>query len=126
VEAAERAVELQSGRIVYGQPLESVGEPIDVGRSHKWCISYKRHCLGPKCRCCEPPMTILLPVKEPCGCCVVEVPVCVPACCTDAPKVHCRRGLFGRYIVTYDWCCGNHVKIVMTRHGDLIVHYFGQ
>lgn len=112
--------------LIPAEGVESLGPSISAVSASRWNVCYKRHILGPKCKCCLPPVNVVLQVKEPCGCCLIDVPVCIPACCTGAPEVHCRRGVFGRHVVTYDWCCGYHLKIVMTKHGDLIVHYFGQ
>ena len=124
--AAERVGQPGPEPIMMGQPVQVVGGPVYNSSAGRWRISYRHHHLGPKCRCCQPPINMILQVKEPCGCCLIDVPVCVPGCCAGVPEVQCRRGLFGRQIVTYDWCCGNHLKIVMTRHGDLTVHYFGR
>jgi len=56
------------------------------------CIVY-RHC-GPKLCCnCDPPKEIVLKVKDPCTGCVVEVPICLPACCEGEPEVCYGRGL---------------------------------
>jgi hypothetical protein len=68
----------------------------------------------------------MLLVKDPCvyGC-YVQVPVCLPVCCTGEPDVDCKRGLLGRDIVEYEWCCGYRVKIVFDRRGDVTVHTFG-
>jgi hypothetical protein len=91
------------------------------------CITYKAHrpCRKTCCDCAAPVQTVLL-VKDPCVCgCLVNVPVCLPACCTGAPEVCCHRGLLGRAVVEYEWCCGYRVKIVFDRCGDLIVHSYG-
>ena len=54
-------------------------------------------------RAADPPARAVLQVKDPCcGRCPVEIPVCIPVCCTDAPKVRCRCGLLGRGYVTYE------------------------
>jgi hypothetical protein len=101
---------------VYGQPVHSVQRP----------VSYKRHpLLGPKCNCCLPPLKMVLQVTDPCTGCLVDVPVCIPGCCCDVPSVCCRRGLFGRSIVSYEWCCGFHLNVIFDRHGCVSVHYFG-
>ena len=101
---------------IYAQPVHSVQRP----------IAYKHHHLrGPKCKSCLPPIQMVLQVKDPCTCCLVDVPVCVPACCSDVPDVSCRRGLLGRTIVSYQWCCGFHLNVVFDRFGCVTVHYFG-
>jgi hypothetical protein len=71
---------------------------------------------------CAGTTTIVLTVKDAC-CCAVEVPVCVPVCCTDAPCVDSRCGIFGRSIVEYSWNCGYRVQIVLTKHGNVRVTY---
>lgn len=74
--------------------------------------------------CCQPPPPIqtTLCVRPPCSCCVKDVVVCVPGCCTEAPTVCWRQGLFGRQIATYTWaCCGHSVDVVVTRRGDVRV-----
>jgi hypothetical protein len=104
----------------------------DVGTSvppccTKPCISYRHHrrCRRHCCCDCRPPVSVVLQVVDPCRSCYVEVPVCLPACCGDTPTVCSRRGLFGRRIVDYSWCCGYHIKVVFRRCGDLIVHCYG-
>lgn len=71
-----------------------------------------------------PPVEVILCVEDPVTCCVYEVSVCVPACCAaEAPSYEgCRRGLFKRKILTYNWACCDHcVDIVITKHGRTIV-----
>lgn len=93
----------------------------------KRCIRYHYHPLHRKvCRdCCKPPFKAVVTVEDKCCGCLIEVPICVPACCEDAPKVSTHCGVFGRQVTEYCWCCGYRVKIVMDRCGDLHVHYFG-
>ena len=90
-------------------------------------IEYRNHCrLRKGAFACAPPMQTVLAVPAGgCGQCAVEVPVCIPACCTDAPQVNARRGLLGRTRVLYRWCCGFEVEVVFCGNGDLIVHYDG-
>jgi hypothetical protein len=88
------------------------------------CITYKHH---GRSKCCLPRIETVLAVKDPCACgCFIEVPLCIPGCCTTAPEMCCKTGLFGRQIVEYKWCCGYRVKIIFDRHGDLIVHTFAR
>jgi len=70
-------------------------------------------------------MDVILQVKDPCACCVVEVPVCIPACCTTPPTVCCYKGFLRRQVVEYSWACGFKLKVVFDRHGDIAVHYYG-
>ena len=79
---------------------------------------------APACNPCQK-MNIILQVKDPCTCCIVEVPVCIPVCCTGNPSVCCHRGFLGRQIVTYSWCCGVSVDIIFKRNGCYIVRYCG-
>jgi hypothetical protein len=94
------------------------------------CIRYWDHKLSHKCHrdCCkcEPPTKLILQVKDPCCCeCVVEVPVCAPACLEGEPKVESCCGPLGRGVVTYAWCSGFKVKVVFHLDADLTVHTFG-
>jgi hypothetical protein len=83
-------------------------------------------CCVPDCKpCCQPKIEVILQVKDPCTCCIIEVPVCIPACCTGNPTVCCRSGFLGRHIVTYSWCCGVSVDIVFKRNGCYFVRYHG-
>jgi hypothetical protein len=70
-----------------------------------------------------PGMNVVLCVDDPCDCCAgQEVGVCVPCCCTEAPCVSWRDGVFGRRVATYTWkCCSYSVDVVLTRRGDVIV-----
>ena len=92
---------------------------------YKPCISYfyrgcRRVCCG-----CDPPVKVVLKVKDPCCCCYVNVPVCLPACCKGKPCVTSRCGLFGRGIVHYSWACGFSIRVVTTAQGDVRVTSFG-
>lgn len=80
---------------------------------------------APVCMPCPPKMNVVLQVKDPCTCCLVEVPVCIPACCTGNPSVCCHRGFLGRQIVTYSWSCGISVDIIFKRNGCYVVRYCG-
>ncbi len=88
-------------------------------------IKYVHHGRVPECARCLTPIETVLEVKVPCGCTTttVPVPVCLPACCTDAPQVTWRDGLSGREVVRYDYCCGVSVKIVVRPSGGIVVHY---
>jgi hypothetical protein len=76
-----------------------------------------------KANCAPPPIEVALCVDDPCDPCPPQqVCVCVPCCCTEAPCVSWRNGLFGRRVATYSWeCCGHSVEVVVTRRGELIV-----
>jgi hypothetical protein len=87
-------------------------------------ICYRSH---KGCGCYDPckKMELILQVKDPCACCLVEVPVCIPACCTTAPRVCCYKGFLRREVVEYSWDCGFCLKVVFDRCGDVTVHYYG-
>ena len=88
------------------------------------CIEY-RHC-GRAVSCCQPPVQTALMVKDPCSCCEIPIPVCLPACCLDArASVDCRHGLFARGIVTYDYACGVSVTVRFKLSGEILVTYRG-
>lgn len=90
------------------------------------CITYRHR--GPMlcCGCCDPPVQTILKVKDPCTCCEVEVPVCLPACCKGEPTVCCGVGFLGRDVVAYEWCCGFSVRVAFKHSGDLIVTTWGR
>jgi len=90
------------------------------------CISYHYRGCRDICCGCPTPIKTVLQVKNPCSCCVVEVPVCLPGCCNTAPKVCCHSGIFGREVVDYDYCCGFRVRVAFTRCGDVVVTYIGR
>ncbi|MBI1248074.1 hypothetical protein GC197_09560 [bacterium] len=92
------------------------------------CFHYKKHCLFVKkvCPCdCSPPVEAVLQVVDPRCNCYVDVPICMPACCTGVPCIDSRCGLFDRGIVVYEWCCGYKVKVVFKQCGKVDVHYYG-
>lgn len=105
----------------------AVVEPASICCAPQYCISYRPHHVRRSVCCdgCVEPVQTILHVQDPCTCCPIEVPVCVPGCCTDAPCVTTRRGLFGRTVTEYCWCCGFRVKIIMTRGHDIIVYTYG-
>ena len=117
--------------VVPAQPAPVVEAGCHDCCAPKYCIEYRKHHVRRRvccdcCGCCVEPYTTMLQVTDPCTCCPIEVPVCVPGCCTDAPCVSCRRGLFGRTITEYTWCCGYRVRIVLsTRRSTLTVHTYG-
>ena len=92
-------------------------------------IRYVAHRLCRRvCCCCAPePRQTILQVQDPGSCCcrLVDVPICLPGCCDDAPCVRSRGGLFCRGVVTYTWCCGYTVRVVFHHRGDITVHTYG-
>lgn len=93
------------------------------------CITYRHAALDLSrlCRpkCCKPPVQLVLATKNPCTCCPVDVPVCLPGCCCGEPTVDCRKTLIGEGLVTYEWCCGVSVSIRYKKCGDVLVTYRG-
>lgn len=93
------------------------------------CIKYRHAALdlGRLCRpkCCKPPIKAVLATKNPCTCCPVDVPVCLPGCCCGEPVVDCRKTLVGEGLVTYSWCCGVSVSIRYKKCGEVLVTYRG-
>ena len=84
------------------------------------CITYRHR--GPKLCCgCAPSVETVLAVSNPCTCCPVQVPVCLPSCCCGEPTVCCHRGLVGRDVVSYQWCCGFRVDVRFLACGDIVV-----
>lgn len=83
---------------------------------------------GPKlcCGCCQPPVETVLTVNDPCTCCPVNIPVCVPACCQGQPTVSNRSGLLGCCITEFEWCCGFRVTVKYKRCGDIVVVTHGR
>lgn len=89
------------------------------------CIAYKSHrFLRCKWDCCNT-QKVVLQVPDYCCCCLVEVPVCIPACCSGEPTVCTHCGHFGRSVVEYSWCCGYHLKVIFDRCGNVTVHSYG-
>jgi hypothetical protein len=69
---------------------------------------------------------LVMVTKNPADGCLYEIPLCVPACCVDEPRVNAERGIFGRGIVEYCWRCGFKAEVKF-RHilGDVKVEYEG-
>lgn len=105
-------------------------QPAQKGAYHKGhvatCVRYVQHRpLKKTCCGCGTSYHTTLPVYDPSTCCMIDVPVCLPSCCQEAPTASGRNGLLGRGITTFNWCCGYKVRIVATKHGDVTVHYYG-
>jgi len=93
--------------------------PADAGHHHH------QACCDSACTCCEPPpVEVTWCVHDPVTCCDYKVSACVPACCAGIEPCldGCRRGWFGRKILTYKFpCCDHCVDVVITKHGRTIV-----
>ncbi|HWB13269.1 MAG TPA: hypothetical protein VG826_28850 [Pirellulales bacterium] len=85
------------------------------------CIIYRHRGHHRACCDCAPPIETILTATDPCTCCPVAIPVCVPACCQCAPTVSCHNGLFGHGVVQYDWSCGYRVTVRFKHNGDVVV-----
>lgn len=81
------------------------------------CIIYKH--LRPRCEPCGPRYETVLFAKDPCTCCDVQVPVCLPTCCTGEPQICCK----GLRVTEYTWCTGYKVRVIVAGNGKVIVHY---
>lgn len=107
--------------LVTSQPAVVASQPVSVGPAYPICcdrdIVY-RH-LRPRLEPCGPRYDLNLLVKDPWECCYLQVPLCLPCCCTGEPEV-CHKG---KAVVEYTWCCGYKVRLILTRHGRVIVHY---
>ncbi|MEX0677079.1 MAG: hypothetical protein WD063_08390 [Pirellulales bacterium] len=121
--ADAQTASIANAETVTAEPISGAPEPDCCPPP---CIKY-RHC-GPKLCCgpCKPPKQIVLKVKNPCTCCEVEVPVCLPACCEGDPTVCCGKGFLCRDVVEYEWCCGFYVRVAFKRCGDLVVTTWGR
>ena len=89
------------------------------------CIEYRHHG-RPICCCdCNTPATIhaVLQVRNPRTCCMMEIPVCLPGCCTDQPCVSGHCGALGRGVMRFRYCCGVRITVVFRACGDIIVTY---
>lgn len=90
------------------------------------CVRYVQHRVHRKTCCdCGASYQTVLTVVDPKSCCPIDVPVCVPACCTDLPQCSGRDGILGRGITKFSWCCGYSVRVVVGHRGDVTVHYYG-
>ena len=88
------------------------------------CIEYQ-HRGRPICCCDCTPVQTTLQVTDPCTCCTIGIPVCLPGCCNGCPNV-CSRCpiLFNREVVKYEYCCGVTVVIKVSKCGDILVTYW--
>lgn len=80
------------------------------------CITYRHHGHRKVCCGCAPSYETVLCATNPKTCCPVNIPVCVPGCCTGAPSMTCRH-----HTVRYEWCCGYKVTVRFKHNGDVVV-----
>jgi hypothetical protein len=76
-------------------------------------------------RCYGPGVNTAVCIDNPsdCTCTQYQVNLCVPSCCTGAPRVCPSTGLFGRGKVDLVWDCGFTATVVFRAHGGAIVIY---
>jgi hypothetical protein len=117
----QKAIPLAKGDCLCGKSSCGCHQERHIRYRHEWVPGKldKRVCCT-----CDPPARAVLQVTDPC-CrrCPVEIPVCVPVCCTGTPQVKSRCGLLGRGYITYEWCCGFTIRVVFQLDGDIVVHY---
>ena len=106
--------------------VEELATPSAAGADCCWhpCICYEhRGC--PVCCCNDsPPIKTALKITDPCTCCTVDVPICLPGCCTGEPCVRDRCPiLFNREVIRYEYCCGVTVVVRIKKCGDIVVTY---
>jgi hypothetical protein len=90
------------------------------------CIKYRTHLSARLMLCSTNQIQVTMSVDNPADCkgCKIEVPMCVPCCCTGEPTVTSDCGLLGRGIVEYCGPCGFKAKVVFRPTlRDVIVHY---
>lgn len=116
---------------------QSAQQPLMVQKSYivqksaalcpAYCISYHNHRKLRK-RCCGycTPIKTIVAVPDPSRCgCAAEVCITIPSCCTGAPCVTSKVGLFGRGIVIYKWPTGQMVQVIFKKHTPhVMVHNF--
>ncbi len=105
---------------VYAEPLP---QPYPAVQSYP-AVHVKYRTRGED-RSCVPPLRIHMPVQDP-RCCekIVEVPMCIPGCCTEMPRTKSYVGLLGRGVVWYEWCCGFRARVSFYGDCDVVVTYF--
>ena len=93
----------------------------------KYRFVYRQHQVRRQVCCdpCVPNVEMVLQVTDPCTCCPIDVPVCVPGCCTEPPCVTNRGGVLGRSITEFTWSNGFRVRGVHTARDVLVVHTYG-
>lgn len=107
-------------------PFQAMQKGVYQKASVATCVRYvQHHPLRKNCCNCGPSYQTVLSVVDPKTCCPIDVPVCLPACCTGYPHSDGRGGLFGRGITNFCWGCGYRVRVVVSHHGDVTVHYYG-
>lgn len=130
--AAFRAARAEAAASLQGpasaQPVQPMGEPVLVPAAVGTAVCCPQPCLIYRHRghhragCgCAPPVEMVLSAMNPCTCCPVAIPVCVPACCQCAPSVSCHSGLFCAGVVDFDWSCGYRITVRFRHNGEVVV-----
>jgi hypothetical protein len=71
-------------------------------------------------------VNLVMITQNPADGCYYEIPLCIPACCTDEPRISGGRGILGRGVVEYCWECGFRAEVKFRhRLGDVKVEYEG-
>lgn len=109
----------EEGHVVQGACCEDTCGHCGPNIHHKYRLTARRALR------CQGSVKVCMHVVNPACCgCPVEIPMCIPCCCTEPPKVSSDCGLFGRGIVCFDWpCCGYSARVVFRHTGDIKVVY---
>lgn len=89
------------------------------------CVKYDTNRSARRMYACNGSVSVTMVACNPANGCAYEIPLCIPACCTSAPTVSSRCGLFGRGIVEYCWPCGFSAEVKFRNIGDVKVDYDG-
>ena len=119
---------LMLGSAARATTTEELAAPVPAAANCCWhpniCYEH-RGCPICCCDCTAAPVKTSIRVTDPCTCCSVDVPLCLPSCCTGAPccvKDRCPI-LFNRELIRYEYCCGVAVTIKISKCGDILVVY---
>jgi hypothetical protein len=127
--AARQNVEIvppPSGTIIEGTPHVAHGDCCTQTCGHCAPEAHHKYRLTARRTLkCQGSVEVCMHVVNPACCgCPVEIPMCIPACCTEPPTVSSDCGLFGRGIVCFDWpCCGYSARVVFKHSGHIDVVY---
>ena len=112
------------------QPATAAEAPVAMASNAECCptpcIEYRTHLSARRMLRCTSQVQVTMAVDNPADCkpCAIEVPMCIPCCCTGQPTVTTDCGLLGRGIVEYCWPCGFKAKVVFRPTlGGVVVHY---
>jgi hypothetical protein len=101
----------------------TAAKPAEVAKP---CIDYRTHRSARRMLRCNPHVKVMMVAQNPVDCCLHEIPLCIPACCTGEPRVFSECGVLGRGTVTYCWPdCSFEVTVIFRARGDVVVDYRG-